>query len=217
MFYVGLDLGQAADFTAVCVLERISVDVGICKKCRGKVQEIHHHLRHVERFPQGTSYPDIVKRVQDLVRSDQLKSRYLVLADGTGCGRPVIDLLRGAHINHRSIIITGGNAVTVDSDAAVHMPKKVLVSNLQVLLQTRRLKMSESLPEVKTLVDELLNFRVKITAAGNDTYSAWRERDHDDLVLALAMAAWWSEERGADDPDSQPRTPQRALTSLSFL
>ena len=33
---------------------------------------------------------------------------------------------------------------------------------------------------------ELQQFRVKITAAANETFEAWWERDHDDLVLALA-------------------------------
>jgi hypothetical protein len=38
---------------------------------------------------------------------------------------------------------------------------------------------------------ELLNFRVKINlASGHDSYEAWREGDHDDLVLAAAMAVW---------------------------
>ncbi len=45
------------------------------------------------------------------------------------------------------------------------------------------------------LVEELQNFKLKITTAGNDTYEAWRESDHDDLVLAAAMAAWLCEKR----------------------
>ncbi len=36
---------------------------------------------------------------------------------------------------------------------------------------------------------------MKITLAGNDTYEAWREGDHDDLVLAAAMAAWYGEKK----------------------
>ena len=41
-----------------------------------------------------------------------------------------------------------------------------------------------------TLTSELLNFKVKITTVGNETFESWRERDHDDLVLALACALW---------------------------
>jgi hypothetical protein len=40
------------------------------------------------------------------------------------------------------------------------------------------------------LVTELRAFKVKITAAANETFESWRERDHDDLVLAVALACW---------------------------
>ena len=29
---------------------------------------------------------------------------------------------------------------------------------------------------------------MKVTADRNETFGAWRERDHDDLVMALALA-----------------------------
>ena len=45
------------------------------------------------------------------------------------------------------------------------------------------------------MIEELQNFRIKFTRAGNDTYEAWRESDHDDLVLAAAMAAWFGEKK----------------------
>ena len=45
------------------------------------------------------------------------------------------------------------------------------------------------------MIEELQNFKVKFTRAGNDTYEAWRESDHDDLVLAAAMAAWFGEKK----------------------
>ncbi len=45
-----------------------------------------------------------------------------------------------------------------------------------------------------TLKRELLTFRVKINiATSHDSYDAWREGDHDDLVLAVAMACWCGE------------------------
>ena len=39
-------------------------------------------------------------------------------------------------------------------------------------------------------------FQVKITAAANATFGAWREGSHDDLVLAVAMACWYGEHYG---------------------
>jgi hypothetical protein len=38
--------------------------------------------------------------------------------------------------------------------------------------------------------EELKNFRMKITAAANVSFEAWREGDHDDVVLAMALVCW---------------------------
>ncbi len=73
----------------------------------------------------------------------------------------------------------------------------MLVSIVQVALQTDKLKVASALAEAQTLVRELQNFQVKITDAANDTYGAWREGTHDDLVLAVAMALYAGKKRGA--------------------
>jgi hypothetical protein len=66
------------------------------------------------------------------------------------------------------------------------------VTVTQVLLQNGRLKVAASLPEAETLRRELLNFRVKIDPqTAHDSYEHWREGDHDDLVLAVSMGAWF--------------------------
>ena len=62
-----------------------------------------------------------------------------------------------------------------------------------MLLQTKRLKIASALPLADVLVREMSNFRVKMTTLGSEQFEAWRERDHDDLVLAVAMAAWMGE------------------------
>ncbi len=70
-------------------------------------------------------------------------------------------------------------------------PKRDLVAKVQSLLQTGALKIAETLALADVLTSELLAFRAKISRAGRDTYEAWRESDHDDLVLALALACWY--------------------------
>jgi hypothetical protein len=57
------------------------------------------------------------------------------------------------------------------------------------------LKVAPDLAEGETFVSELSNFKVKISAAGHDSYNAWRESIHDDLVLSVALAAWFGERR----------------------
>ena len=68
--------------------------------------------------------------------------------------------------------------------------RKGLVSILQVLLGTRRLHVAADQPDARQLARELETFQVKLTQAGNETFESWRERDHDDLVLAVALACW---------------------------
>jgi hypothetical protein len=46
----------------------------------------------------------------------------------------------------------------------------------------------------EVLKRELLSFRVKLDPrTAHDSYEHWREQDHDDLVLAVACAAWYRE------------------------
>jgi hypothetical protein len=52
------------------------------------------------------------------------------------------------------------------------------------------LQIARGLPLAPVLVKELETFRVKTIASANEPFASWRERDHDDLVLAVTMAAW---------------------------
>jgi hypothetical protein len=72
------------------------------------------------------------------------------------------------------------------------VPKKELVSDLQVLLQSRRQRMAPPLPDAPTFVRKLLNFKMQVTAA-NQAVESWREAPHDDRVLAAATAVWLGE------------------------
>jgi len=47
------------------------------------------------------------------------------------------------------------------------------------------------------------NFRVKLNLkTAHDSYEAWREGDHDDLVLSLSLASWWVVKRPIQTPKS---------------
>lgn len=73
------------------------------------------------------------------------------------------------------------------------MPKRELVSVLQILLQEGRLAVPAELPDAALLRRELLQFRVRISGAANETFGAWREGEHDDMVIAVALACWAGE------------------------
>ena len=186
-FIVGLDLGQAKDYTAIAVLERYDSAPWI------PYNPLEYHLRHLERPTLGTTYPAIVQRVAYLLDASPLAGCASLVVDATGVGAPVVDLLSTAGLRPIALTITGGDAASTDG-ASWRVPKRQLVSNLQILFQSGRLKIAEGIPEASTLVRELLNFRAKVSAAGSDTYEAWREGDHDDLVLAVAMATYYGEQ-----------------------
>ncbi len=112
-------------------------------------------------------------------------------------------LLRGARISGRivPVTITAGQRVAVDESNAYLVPKKDLVTCLQLLLQGRRLKVAKGLPDADLLSREMQNFRMKnVPLSGSDPMIAWREGQHDDLVLAMALACWWAERYPPSDP-----------------
>ena len=50
-------------------------------------------LRHLERFPLGTPYPEVVEVVRELLKTPPLPGA-LVAVDQTGVGRAVVEMLR---------------------------------------------------------------------------------------------------------------------------
>lgn len=195
--YLGLDLGQSDDYTALCLVSRTDATDG------GRYEVIY-----LERAPLGTPYPLVVDRVKQL-RNDPQAIRYRamhvdgkripapfkpdVVIDRTGVGMPVVDMAKAAGLSPIAVHITGGDQVTREGNV-YRVPKRDLVGVLQVVFQTGRLKIASGLNFAPTLVGELQNFKIKINpVTAHDSYGAWREGTHDDLVLAVSLAVWWGE------------------------
>jgi hypothetical protein len=189
-YFSGLDLAQVAEHTALAVLEQTSVPDPDAALRKVK----HYAVRHLERFPLGTPFPAICQRLQALFAAPPLAHSVLAV-DQTAVGEPVVRLLRRARlsVSIRPLTVTGGHQAQSKEDGGWLVPKNELVSTLQLLLQSRRLKVAPSLPEAQTLVRELQGFRVKTILSSNDTLESWRDGPHDDLVLSVAIAAWQSE------------------------
>jgi hypothetical protein len=202
----GLDLGQMADFTALALLER-AVTLG------EKGEPVNHYaVRHLHRWPLRTPYPAIVADVVKLYAAPPLANSALVV-DRTGVGVAVFDLLRAAAPKAwlNAAMITGGSQAGYTEDGSLSVPKRDLAGVLQVLLGTRRLQVAPTLPLAQVLASELGTFKVKINInTGNESFEAWRERDHDDLVLAAALACWHGERHALfQRPKPIPNPPRR--------
>lgn len=198
-YIVPVDIGQAADFTAVGGLRRIPTPTGKERELYsgGGVEMTREyddalHLGYAHRFPLHTPYPEIVERLHEMV--GRIPGTYQVVADATGVGRPVVDMMRASGLPVVGVIITAGaGAAHQDKETGYwKVPKRELVTRAQTYMQTGRLRISTKLKLADVIVKEMLAFKMKISAtSGNVSFEAWREQAHDDLVLMLCMGVWW--------------------------
>jgi hypothetical protein len=189
-FFLGLDLGQSVDHSALVALQRTALPTTL--KCTSYWRtRYRYEVRGLKRWPLKTSYTQIATDVAVLVAEPPLAGCVLGV-DKTGVGAGVLEIIQVARPNAviRPILITAGHEVTPDG-AGYKVPKVELVAVVTALLESDRLAIPRSIPEAKTLGKELQAFRAKVTVAGNEQLAAdWRTRQHDDMVLALAIAAW---------------------------
>ncbi len=185
---IGVDIGQAQDHTAITVLEQRQQAIGDNKYINVYL------VRFLERVPLKTPYPQVITKVMQIFTKLYTDGKPLVLVlDITGVGRPIFDSFKQAQLKPAGVQIHGGTTVTQDG-SIWNVPKRDLAGVLQVLYQTGRILVSSQLQDAQTLNNELLNFKIKINInSGHDSYEAWRESIHDDLVLAVACAAWYGE------------------------
>jgi len=214
---LGVDLGQAADSSALGLIDHGGPLDGVAKFVEGQDVPAHYFLRFLERLPLGTPYPAQVARVGQIMTNPQLEGARLAV-DATGVGRPVVDMMRGAGLNPTPITITGGDQVVRDMQTGhIRVPKRDLVGFMRVLLESRRLHIAPELPLARTLVAELQGFQMKISAAAHDSYNG-REGVHDDLVLSVALACWLARDCHGDlfEPEADLLTPvQRQQLSMT--
>ena len=204
-FSIGVDLGQAGDFTAIVICQLHDQIEGEDGRPAGLTNQGRFGLRRgpaissvfdvvrIERT-RGTSYSEIADRVVELVNGPHLltiqnetKIKPALAVDATGTGRPVIDELRRRGLDPEAIQLTAGTTAT-RSNGYYNVPKRDLITQLIVAFQNGWVRIAEGVDHAEQLKHELLNYRWKVKLdTGNETLEAWRERDHDDIVLGLAM------------------------------
>ncbi len=203
-YFVGVDLGQSRDPTAIAVVERTELTGEWDAAMWAYRKEVKLRLRHLERLELGTPYPDVAERVAHVTNSRELAGRCELVVDGTGVGRPVVDLLRKARPGCTIIptTITGGEKVTMN-EGYRGIPKRDLIVGLQVLLQVGGLQIAAGMKYGPALVGEMAEMRVKVSAGGREQFGAWREGTHDDLVFAVSLACWAAKEKYPNEPSGK--------------
>jgi hypothetical protein len=164
----GLDLGQRRDHSALACLA---------------IQEDRLALLGLESFPLGVeylTYPDHVGFRLCHVASITPDYRAAITIDAGGPGAAVVELFQRARLDVvlRPLVITGG---AVPGPRTV--PRRALIANLLHLMRSGRLTIPAGLPAKDAFAEELLDLCASTTHPS-------RSAAHDDLVMAVALAAW---------------------------
>ena len=203
-YALGLDLGKLNDYTALAIAEE-RPESARADLARGRwiprwSDDPDFEVRHLHRWPLQTPYhalaADVAATVAQLTSQPGPPQDIRLSVDGTGVGVAVLELLRAqpalAAVGVQSVTITAGHETTRKGNGRGYdycVPKKELVGAAQVALQRGKLKVAPALPEAATLAAELRNFEVRVTDTANLQFSH-REGQHDDRVLAVALALW---------------------------
>ncbi len=189
--FLGVDLGQRNDYTAIAGVERVTRQW----RTQNRVtwgweakEQVRLCLRYLERVPLGTPYPKVVERVAGLARQLRGRSRCSVVVDATGVGAPVVDALREADLRGAElmpVVITPGDHARY-GHGRWRVPKADLVGGLQRCLEDEELRVAAGLKEFDHLVEEMRGFTVRVTEGAEMVFGGKK----DDLVIALALAAW---------------------------
>ena len=179
--FLGLDLGQRVDYTAMALVTPVVEADGPVDYLRF-LQPTVERLRVVrlERLPLGTRYREVVRRVREVTSLAEFAGCEVV-ADATGVGMPVVEMLQDGGLKARIVPVTITSGGSARQDGGVwNVPRRDLLGKLVVEFEQGRLR----LPGRSALAG-----RLREEIAGVQAGSG-RGGGHDDLVFALALAVW---------------------------
>ncbi len=192
---IGIDLGQKRDHTALVTVERLERFYGPTDE-HSLDDNVHglesvYVVRRAALCPLGTPYPVIVNQTAELLYRPELREARAVF-DGSGVGVGVADMFkeryrRDRRIRHRPISLTITSGTT---SRGWNVSKFNLISNLIRITQENRLFIPDDLELADKLRQEMRDFTLKYSKAGNVQFEADKESSHDDLVMALSYAVW---------------------------
>jgi hypothetical protein len=198
-YILGVDVGTRQDHSALVLIRRVE-RLQPKRALPGTWEELSerqmiyssYEVPLMERLPLGIEYRELISRIRTIMDLPALFRQDVQIAmDATGVGYPVIQQMIGAGIGVIGVTITGGTSVA-QNDIGYTVPKRDLVTALQVVAQNRRLQVSPKLALAPEFEKELQVFRRTTSQAKNEKYSA-EEGEHDDIVLAAAIAVWYFE------------------------
>ncbi len=189
-YWIGADLGQANDYSAVCVVKdrRLPISDG-SKVVLGPRERT---VVYADRF-RGVSYVDVVDHLIQLRNASPFGGKSELVIDGTSIGRVVSDMLWEQGVDHSAIQMTGGQDWS-RKGRYVNASKTLMVENLAVLFASGDLNFAHDLPLRREIEDDLASFTTQTTAAGNQIITQSRNASgHGDIAIALIVAGFASQ------------------------
>ena len=206
--FLGLDLGQRADYSALIGLERVVRTERVRNLLTygwDVTRDQRLGLVMAERIPLGTPYPEVVKRAAKVAKECAGLGQCSLAVDVTGVGAAVWDLLREQDVGKcrlMPVVMTGGLQEHW-SEGRYCVPKPDLVAGVVRAMEEGRLYAAKGVG-LDDLVREMRGFGVKLSGRGREGF----EGKKDDLVMALCLAVWASGKAGVGEGDVlQPGTP----------
>lgn len=190
-FWLGVDLGQANDYTAVAVIKDECLPVVDDSKVILGPRE--RTVVYADRF-RGVSYVDVCDHLIRMLNAKPFGGKSELIIDGTSLGRVVSDMLWDQGIDHKAVQMTAGQSWSTDSGRYVNAGKTFMIENTSVLFASASLKFAHDLPLRQEIEDDLASFSLQTTAAGNQIITQARSSaGHGDLGIALIVAAFASQ------------------------
>ena len=189
-YWLGCDLGQKQDPTAVIVIKDYAHPEW--QNARQVLGKRHRVIVYADHFI-GYSYPDIVSHLIRTMTREPLRNSVQLVIDATGLGRVISDLLQEARVEHIAMQSTVGQNWS-RKGRYVNVGKHAMIENLSILFSSSDLTFAKDLPLRDHIMSELETFQLEMTNAGLPIITQGRRgQHHGDLSIATAVAAFASQ------------------------
>ncbi len=190
-YFLGLDLGKRVDRSALAVLELQWEGNGFDYAWHVPIRHPIVRLIRADRFPLGLPYSQIpgilssvlhkLERMPVLPGNAGKAFQKDLAVDAANAGSFLLEILQQQSLPATlvPVSITGGERENRIQGGVWSVPRPILFSNLRILFEAGNLRIAHDLPGYRTLIEELLTAK----ASGP-------QREHDDVAIAVALAAW---------------------------
>lgn len=189
-YWMGADLGQANDLTAVVAIKDTRLPMMIGNKIQLGPRE--RVVSYADSF-RGVSYVDVVAHLIRLKNAEPFAGKTELVIDGTSIGRVVSDMLEEQNVPHTAVQFTAGQDWS-RKGRYVNASKTLMIENTSVLFSSGELKFAHDLPMRKQIEDDLGTFSLQTTKSGNQIITQSRNASgHGDAGIGLIISAFASQ------------------------